>query len=60
LPAILSKSGLALASGLSRLLHNDVIADREPQTGAFACGLGRKERLAVAMLRRDAGGVIRT
>src|SRR5262249_21211978 len=42
------------------LLRDDVIADREAETGAFTGRLGRKERLEqfVAIFGRNAGAVV--
>src|SRR3954464_829720 len=42
------------------LLRDDVVADRQAQTSAFACRLGREERLKelVPDLARDASAVV--
>ena len=42
------------------LLRDDVVADRQPEAGAFAGRLGREERLEqlVAVFRADAGAVV--
>src|SRR4051812_15297114 len=41
-------------------LRNDVVADRQAETGSFACWLGREEGLEqlVADVRRDADAVV--
>src|SRR5215468_9465890 len=42
------------------LLRDDVVADRKPETGAFAGWFGREERLkkTVAVFGRDAGAIV--